>query len=72
MLKSYSSTSILNQLSSSISKVYRASPKYAVNSSIVFADKQIQDNLKTVENTNNLQSGEIKVCANITVTFEVQ
>ena len=27
---------------------------------------------KTVENTNNLQSGEIKVCANITVTFEAQ
>ncbi len=27
---------------------------------------------KTIENTNNLQSGEIKVCANITVTFEVR
>lgn len=27
---------------------------------------------KTIENTNNLQSGEIKVCANITVTFEIQ
>ena len=33
------------------------------NSSIVFADKQIQDNLKTVENTKNgieIQQGKIK------------